>query len=111
MLRACSEVGPDQNSRYEGFIPDILAHITEMLGVTYSIKVADFYGTCKDNKWTGMIGDVINGVSTGYNGLSSIFLESYVCNFTYRLFNGTIYKAKWSTGHTFTWIIVSMPII
>lgn len=56
------------NDRYEGFGIDLIKELSEMSGFNYTFIIQeDFnsgYPDEKTKKWNGMIGEVINGVST-----------------------------------------------
>ena len=50
---------------FEGFIPDLVAKISQKLGVSYRLQLVSNggYGVPKTNgEWNGMIGEVISGV-------------------------------------------------
>lgn len=55
------------NDRYEGFGIDIIQELSKMLGFNYTFEVQrdNVYGSYskKLNKWTGMLGKIIAGVS------------------------------------------------
>lgn len=55
------------NDRYEGFGIDLIKELSEMSGFNYTFKIQEDlssgYLNPKTKKWTGMIGEVINGVS------------------------------------------------
>ncbi len=49
------------NARYEGFIPDLLEKLqTKIPDFNYELSLVQdgSYGTIKNGKWTGMIGEV-----------------------------------------------------
>lgn len=54
------------NDRYEGFAIDIITELSNLLHFNYTFIETDAdYGTKgKDGKWSGMLGDIISGVST-----------------------------------------------
>lgn len=55
------------NDRYEGFGIDLIKELSEMSGFNYTFKIQEDFNSGyiddKTKKWTGMIGEVINGVS------------------------------------------------
>lgn len=57
------------NDRYEGFGIDLIKELSEMSGFNYTFKIQEDANSGhiddKTKKWTGMIGEVINGVSRG----------------------------------------------
>lgn len=59
------------NDRYEGFGIDLIKELSEMSGFNYTFKIQEDANSGhideKTKKWTGMIGEVINGVSRGCN--------------------------------------------
>lgn len=59
------------NDRYEGFGIDLIKELSEMSGFNYTFKIQEDANSGhiddKTKKWTGMIGEVINGVSPGCN--------------------------------------------
>lgn len=54
------------NDRYEGFGIDLIKELSEMSGFNYTFKIQEDSSSGYINettkKWTGMIGEVINGV-------------------------------------------------
>lgn len=51
------------NERYEGFGIDIIDRISKILGFNYTLQVESDYGSKKNERWTGMLGKIINDVS------------------------------------------------
>jgi len=55
------------NDRYEGFGIDLIKELSEMSGFNYTFIIQEDsnsgYKDDKTKKWSGMIGEVINGVS------------------------------------------------
>jgi len=55
------------NDRYEGFGIDLIKELSEMSGFNYTFIIQEDassgYKDEKTKKWSGMIGEVINGVS------------------------------------------------
>ncbi|XP_023334364.1 glutamate receptor ionotropic, kainate 2 [Eurytemora carolleeae] len=51
------------NDKYEGFVPDMLKKLTQILGVNFSINLVKDgkYGKCNHGNCTGMIGEVKRG--------------------------------------------------
>lgn len=56
------------NERYEGFGIDLIKELSEMSGFNYTFKIQEDgnSGYIENKKWTGMIGEVINGVRYCY---------------------------------------------
>lgn len=59
------------NDRYEGYAIELIFELSLILEFTYTIVEEEDgnYGVCIDehnNRWTGMIGKVISGVSIGF---------------------------------------------
>lgn len=59
------------NDRYEGFGIDLIKELSEMSGFNYTFIIQEDFNSGYINettkKWTGMIGEVINGVSIWTN--------------------------------------------
>ena len=58
------------NNLFEGYLADILAELSKALGFTYEIRITrdGRYGSVGPNDtWSGMIGEVVNGVSQTTN--------------------------------------------
>lgn len=56
------------NDQYEGFCVDMLRELSDILKFNFRIKLVDdgLYGAPEPNgSWTGMVGELINRVSTG----------------------------------------------
>ena len=54
------------NNLFEGYLADILAELSKALGFTYEIRITrdGRYGSVGPNDtWSGMIGEVVRGVS------------------------------------------------
>ena len=71
------------NNLFEGYLADILAELSKALGFTYEIRITrdGRYGSVGPNDtWSGMIGEVVNGVSqtTMYLCLTLTTLK-YLC--------------------------------
>jgi len=62
------------NDRYEGFGIDLIKELSEMSGFNYTFIIQEDassgYKDEKTKKWSGMIGEVINGVSA-YNKMKN----------------------------------------
>lgn len=71
------------NDRYEGFGIDIIQQISEILGFNYTLQVETNYGKLDDNtgKWSGMLGKIIDEVSTCYKCRVIIFWPSAVSSY------------------------------
>lgn len=57
---------PDSNSDFAGFIPDLLEMVANHANFSYNLKLVDDrkYGQRdSNNHWTGMIGEILTGVS------------------------------------------------
>lgn len=55
------------NDQYEGFCVDMLRELADILKFSFKIKLVDdgLYGAPEPNgSWTGMVGELINRVST-----------------------------------------------
>lgn len=55
------------NDRYQGFCVDMLRELSDLLKFSFRIKLVDdgLYGAPEPNgSWTGMVGELINRVST-----------------------------------------------
>lgn len=53
---------------YEGIIPDLMDYITDSLGVNYTLNNVSNYGSLDPkNKWSGMMGAVVNKVRFGFH--------------------------------------------
>lgn len=55
------------NDQYEGFCVDMLREVADILKFSFKIKLVDdgLYGAPEPNgSWTGMVGELINRVST-----------------------------------------------
>lgn len=55
------------NDRYEGYTIDLIDELSKLLGFKYEfiLRVDKDYGSPipgTDNQWTGMLGEVMNGV-------------------------------------------------
>lgn len=62
------------NEQYEGFCVDMLRELADILKFSFKIKLVDdgLYGAPEPNgSWTGMVGELINRVSTVQNRLQS----------------------------------------
>jgi len=73
-----SSVTLEGNDRYEGFGIDLIKELSEMSGFNYTFKIQEDFNSGyiddKTKKWTGMIGEVINGVRrNNYNNNVNIF--------------------------------------
>lgn len=58
------------NEQYEGFCVDMLRELADILKFSFKIKLVDdgLYGAPEPNgSWTGMVGELINRVSTMQN--------------------------------------------
>lgn len=66
-----SSVTLEGNDRYEGFGIDLIKELSEMSGFNYTFKIQEDFNSGyiddKTKKWTGMIGEVINGVRCNNN--------------------------------------------
>lgn len=66
------------NDRYEGFGIDLIKELSEMSGFNYTFKIQEDFNSGyideKTKKWTGMIGEVINGVR-----YKNKYYDAYVC--------------------------------
>lgn len=61
------------NDQYEGFCVDMLRELADILKFSFKIKLVDdgLYGAPEPNgSWTGMVGELINRVSTHALSLS-----------------------------------------
>lgn len=61
------------NDQYEGFCVDMLREVADILKFSFKIKLVDdgLYGAPEPNgSWTGMVGELINRVSTSPQPLS-----------------------------------------
>ncbi len=56
---------PHASSRFEGFCMDIIYALQESLGFQYKVYLKqDFGKRLKNGSWTGLMGELTNGVST-----------------------------------------------
>ncbi len=57
-----------QTDRYSGMIVDFLDSLAEEAGFDYELHLVEDgkYGSEENGKWVGMVGEVIDGVSTNY---------------------------------------------
>ena len=53
------------NDRYEGFVVDLVAEISQLVGFTYQLQLVPDgkYGHVVAGEWNGMIGELVNKVS------------------------------------------------
>ena len=58
------------NDRYEGYCVDLLHEINTIFNFTYNITTVDAYGSYdkKTDKWNGLIGELMEGVSNDQIG-------------------------------------------
>lgn len=65
-----SHNGSTGNDRYMGFAKDLAAKIARELNTTYELRVLSTVGDNKKGPWNGVIGELVNRVS-------SHFLETF----------------------------------
>ena len=56
----------DGNEHYEGYIPDLMKKIAQKANLQYELQLVPDgkYGSDEGGSWNGMIGQVINSLST-----------------------------------------------
>jgi len=77
-----SDGGSINDQEFEGFIPDLLEHLSLLLAVDYNITLVrdDKYGSKNpDGTWNGMIGELLRGVRCWIRNCSTFYV--YICCF------------------------------
>lgn len=76
------------NDRYEGFGIDLIKELSEMSGFNYTFTIQEDFNSGyiddKTKKWTGMIGEVINGVIMNNHNSSSSNNSSFKTRVCFR---------------------------
>ena len=55
------------NSKFRGFVPDVMNHLKEMLHFDYKLYLVpdgQFGAKMENGEWNGMIGEILAGVSS-----------------------------------------------
>ena len=56
-----------EGTKYTGFIPDLMAEIAKKANIEYQFHTVrdGKYGAEERGHWNGMVGELLNGVSSG----------------------------------------------
>lgn len=111
------EQGLEGNDRWEGFVIDLVAELSQHLGFEYVIKhVADSrHGSEQpDGTWSGMIGEIVDGkVDLACGDLTMTLMREKVVDFTVPFMNlgiSVLYKKKLVTGPSLGMMYFTNPL-
>jgi len=102
MLKS-DQQGLEGNDRWEGFMVDMIAELSKMLGFNYTFKKVDDdrYGQLINGTWNGMIGEIIDGkADIAASDVTITSMRENVVDFTMPFMNvgiGILYKKKHAT--------------